>query len=163
MRTTLLGAVAVAALGSVGCGATPATFVKSDTTLTDAARMMRDADIGDVIVVDRMKPIGVLTDRDIVVRGIADNRTPSMVTAGEICSTDLVSVAPDAEISQAIALMRRAAVRRLPVTQAGELIGVLSLGEWFPQGQHAAADPRPRLENDHLVTGGLDPLPGYEP
>ena len=51
------------------------------------------------------------------------------MTAGEICSTDVVSIAPDAEISQAIALMRRAAVRRLPVTEAGELIGVLSLGE----------------------------------
>ena len=71
---------------------------EADTTLTDAARLMRDADIGDVIVVDRMKPIGVLTDRDIVVRGIADNRMPGTVTAGEICSTDVVTVAPDAEI-----------------------------------------------------------------
>ncbi len=109
--------------------AEPVVTVQSDTTLTEAARLMRDADIGDVIVVNRSKPVGVLTDRDIVVRGIADNRTPGMVTAGEICSTDLVSIAPDAELSQAIALMRRAAVRRLPVTQAGELVGVLSLGE----------------------------------
>jgi CBS domain-containing protein len=109
--------------------AEPVVTVTADATLTEAARMMRDADIGDVIVVKKSKPVGVLTDRDIVVRGIAENRTPGTVTAGEICTTDIVSVAPDAEISQAIALMRRAAVRRLPVTEMGELIGVLSLGE----------------------------------
>ena len=109
--------------------AEPVVTVKSDTTLTETARLMRDADIGDVIVVERSRPVGVLTDRDIVVRSVAENRTPGAVTAGEICTTDVVSVAPDAEISQAIALMRRAAVRRLPVTEMGELVGVLSLGE----------------------------------
>jgi CBS domain-containing protein len=109
--------------------AEPVVTVKADTTLTDAARLMRDADIGDVVVVDKNKPIGLLTDRDIVVRGIADNRTPGTVTAGEICSTDVVTVNSDAEISEAIALMRRAAVRRLPVTERGELVGLLSLGE----------------------------------
>jgi CBS domain-containing protein len=109
--------------------AEPVVTVTADATLTEAARMMRDADIGDVIVVKKTKPVGMLTDRDIVVRGVAENRTPGTVTAGEICTTDVVSVAPDAEISQAIALMRRAAVRRLPVTEMGELVGVLSLGE----------------------------------
>jgi len=109
--------------------AEPVVTVTADATLTDAARMMRDADIGDVIVVKKTKPVGVLTDRDIVVRSVAENRTPGTVTAGEICTTDVVSVAPDAEISQAIALMRRAAVRRLQVTEMGELVGVLSLGE----------------------------------
>ena len=109
--------------------AEPVVTVTADATLAEAARMMRDADIGDVIVVKKTKPVGVLTDRDIVVRGVAENRTPGTVTAGEICTTDVVSVAPDAEISQAIALMRRAAVRRLPVTEMGELVGVLSLGE----------------------------------
>ena len=109
--------------------AEPVVTVTADATLTEAARMMRDADIGDVIVVKKTKPVGVLTDRDIVVRSVAENRTPGTVTAGEICTTDVVSVAPDAEISQAIALMRRAAVRRLPVTEMGELVGVLSLGE----------------------------------
>ena len=109
--------------------AEPVVTVTADATLTDAARMMRDADIGDVIVVKKTKPVGVLTDRDIVVRSVAENRTPGTVTAGEICTTDVVSVGPDAEISQAIALMRRAAVRRLPVTEMGELVGVLSLGE----------------------------------
>jgi CBS domain-containing protein len=109
--------------------AEPVVTVMADATLTDAARLMRDADIGDVVVVHKNKPIGVLTDRDIVVRGIADNRMPGTVTAGEICSTDLVSVEQDAEISEAIALMRRAAVRRLPVTERGDLVGLLSLGE----------------------------------
>jgi CBS domain-containing protein len=109
--------------------AEPVVTVMADATLTDAARLMRDADIGDVVVVKKNKPIGVLTDRDIVVRGVADNRAPGTVTAGEICSTDVVTVNSDAEIVEAIALMRRAAVRRLPVTERGELVGLLSLGE----------------------------------
>ena len=109
--------------------AEPVVTVMADTTLTDAARLMRDADIGGVVVVKKNKPIGVLTDRDIVVRGIADNRMPGTVTAGEICSTDVVTVNSDAELVEAIALMRRASVRRLPVTERGELVGLLSLGE----------------------------------
>jgi CBS domain-containing protein len=109
--------------------AEPVVTVTADATLGEAARLMRDADIGDVIVVDKAKPMGVLTDRDIVVRGVADDRAPASVTVGEICTTDLVSIGPNDEISQAVALMRRAAVRRLPVTEGDQLVGVLSLGE----------------------------------
>ncbi|HEY2671834.1 MAG TPA: CBS domain-containing protein [Rugosimonospora sp.] len=107
----------------------PAVTVQSDTTLSEAARLMRDADIGGVIVVDAMKPIGMVTDRDIVVRGVAEVAQSGNMTVGEICSTDLVSVRPEDEVSQAKVLMRRAAVRRLPVIDGGQVVGVLSLGE----------------------------------
>lgn len=112
--------------------------VTADTTLTHAAKLMRDADVGDVIVVNRKKPVGVLTDRDIVVRSVVDNRMPDSVTVGEICTTDVVSVAPDADIGQALELMRRAAVRRLPVTDGGSLVGVLSLGEVVIDGDETS-------------------------
>jgi CBS domain-containing protein len=103
--------------------------VRANTSLTEAARLMRDADIGDVIVADAKRPIGMLTDRDIVVRGVAEEHEPRDTTVGEICSMDVIAVGPGDNIAQAVALMRRAAVRRLPVVEADRLVGVVSLGE----------------------------------
>lgn len=113
--------------------------VMADATLTEAARLMRDADIGDVIVVNRKKPVGMLTDRDIVVRSVVENRMPDTVTVGEICTTDVVTVTPDADLDQAMELMRRAAVRRLPVTDNGTLVGVLSMGEMAIDGDETTS------------------------
>ncbi len=106
-----------------------AVTVDSDATLSETARLMRDADIGDVIVVEAMKPVGIVTDRDIVVRAVAETAQAGNMTAGQICSTELVTVRPEDEVKQATTLMRKAAVRRLPVVDDGKLVGVLSLGE----------------------------------
>jgi CBS domain-containing protein len=106
-----------------------AVTVESDATLSETARQMRDADIGDVIEVEAMKPVGIVTDRDIVVRAVAETAQPGNMTAGQICSTELVTVRPEDEVKQATTLMRKAAVRRLPVVDDGKLVGVLSLGE----------------------------------
>jgi CBS domain-containing protein len=104
-------------------------IVPPDCTLTEAARLMRDADIGDVIVQDGPRLAGILTDRDIVVRAIADDRAPADVTVGEICSADLVTVGPEDPVERAVQLMRQAAVRRLPVAEDGRVVGILSLGD----------------------------------
>ncbi|MEW1636508.1 CBS domain-containing protein [Streptomyces sp. NPDC093801] len=107
----------------------PVTVEKA-TSLAEAARVMRDADIGDVLVVDEGRLRGILTDRDLVVRAMADDRDPGETTVQAVCSTDPVTVRPDDGVDQAIALMRRKALRRLPVvTGEGELVGVLSLGD----------------------------------
>jgi CBS domain-containing protein len=106
-----------------------AVTVEPNATLSETARLMRDADIGDVIVVEAMKPVGMVTDRDIVVRAVAETAQPGNMTAGQICSTELVTVRPEDEVKQATTLMRKAAVRRLPVVDDGKLVGVLSLGE----------------------------------
>ncbi|MFF4579391.1 CBS domain-containing protein [Streptomyces sp. NPDC001389] len=107
----------------------PVTVEKA-TSLAEAARVMRDAGIGDVLVVDEGRLRGILTDRDLVVRAMADNRDPGETTVQAVCSTDPVTVRPDDGVDQAIALMRRKALRRLPVvTGEGELVGVLSLGD----------------------------------
>jgi CBS domain-containing protein len=108
--------------------AEPAT-VPADTTLTEAARLMRDADIGDVIIVDGGQPRGMVTDRDIVVRGIAEHHSPDDTTVGEICTSELATVAPDDPIERAVRLMRETAVRRLPVVDGERLVGVVSLGD----------------------------------
>ncbi|MET8295603.1 CBS domain-containing protein [Streptomyces sp. NPDC005180] len=104
--------------------------VARTTSLAEAARVMRDADIGDVLVVDEGRLRGILTDRDLVVRAVAGDRDPAETAVEAVCTTDLVTVGPDEGVDQAITLMRRKALRRLPVvTGDGELVGVVSLGD----------------------------------
>jgi CBS domain-containing protein len=102
----------------------------SDTTLDEAARTMRDADIGDVIVLrDDGTMCGVVTDRDITIRAVAEGRDPSAVTLKDVCSHDVVSVAPDTGAEEAARLMRERAVRRLPVMEGGKPVGIVSIGD----------------------------------
>ena len=100
-------------------------------TVRAAAQMMQDNDIGDVLVADEDKTLrGIVTDRDIVVRAIAEGRNPEECTLGDICTRELVTVDADASTDEAQELMRKHAVRRLPVVREGQkLEGVLSLGD----------------------------------
>jgi CBS domain-containing protein len=107
----------------------PAVTVEADTSLRDTARLMRDAEIGNVIVVDSARPIGIVTDRDIVVRGVAEAAQVATMTVADVCSTGLMSVRPEDDVDHAVAMMRRASVRRLPVIENDQLVGILSLGE----------------------------------
>jgi CBS domain-containing protein len=100
-----------------------------DRTLTDAARAMRDYAIGCVLVVVHEQLRGLVTDRDIVVRAIADSRDPAKVTLSDICSLDVVVVGPDDDLDDAIKLMRTQAVRRLPVVEDGRAVGLVSSGD----------------------------------
>jgi CBS domain-containing protein len=105
-------------------------YIPPTTTLTIAARMMRDHDVGDVVVADDGRVRGVLTDRDIVVRGVAEQLDPDATTAGEICSEDLAVVHPDTPVSDAVQKMRDATVRRLPVVaEDGNALGFVSIGD----------------------------------
>ncbi|MFF3861312.1 CBS domain-containing protein [Streptomyces sp. NPDC002209] len=100
------------------------------TSLAEAARVMRDAGIGDVLVVDQGRLRGILTDRDLVVRAVAEGRDPAETTVRAICSTDPLTVGPDDLVDRAVDLMRRHALRRLPVeTENGELVGIVTLGD----------------------------------
>lgn len=100
-----------------------------DASLAEAARLMRDRGIGDVIVVDGEDAEGIVTDRDIVIRGVAEGADPETTRLGQVVSPELVSVAPDDPVERAIQLMRERAVRRLPVLEGGKPVGVLSLGD----------------------------------
>ena len=103
--------------------------VDKSTSLAGAARVMRDEDIGDVIVMDGDRICGLVTDRDIVVRGIAESADADNTPVDSICSHDLVSVSPDSEVKQAMELMEQKAIRRLPVVKGGKPVGMLSLGD----------------------------------
>jgi CBS domain-containing protein len=107
--------------------ANPETIEASEPVM-EAARRMRDADIGDVIVLDDGRVVGILTDRDIAVRVVAEGKDSS-TPVREACSTDLQTVGPDTSLAQAVQLMRDNAVRRLPVVENDQAVGVLSLGD----------------------------------
>jgi CBS domain-containing protein len=103
--------------------------LRSSQPVADAARAMREHGTGDVLVVDGGQLRGLVTDRDIVVRAVADGRDPENTPVGEICSPDLVTVAPGDDADTAVQRMRDRAVRRVPVVEDGRPVGVLSLGD----------------------------------
>jgi len=100
------------------------------TLVRMAAETMRANDIGDVIVSDDNGQItGILTDRDIVVRVVAEGRDPSATRVGDIASRELTAVAPDDPVGRAVQLMRERAIRRLPVVDHGKPVGIVSIGD----------------------------------
>jgi CBS domain-containing protein len=101
-----------------------------ETTLEEIATMMRDEDAGAIPVLDGEKLIGIVTDRDIVLRCIAEGRDPVGTTSEEILSPDPTTIRPNDDIDSAAHLMAQRQVRRLPVVdQSGRLVGMLSLGD----------------------------------
>jgi CBS domain-containing protein len=103
--------------------------VRPDASLVEAAQLMRAQDIGDVVVADGQRVVGMLTDRDITVRAVAEGTDPLTVSAGSVCTPDPVTVAPDDPVSAAVALMRAHGVRRLPVVEDGLPVGMVTLGD----------------------------------
>jgi len=103
--------------------------VRQGDPLTEAARLMRDADVGAVVVVDKDRVFGVITDRDITVRAVAEEIDPRAARVGDIVTHDLVAVSPDDDMDTAVELMRTHAVRRLPVLDGERLVGVVALGD----------------------------------
>ena len=100
-----------------------------NATAAEAAQGMREWDIGDVLVERNGKVTGIVTDRDIVVRAVAEGRAPSSVQLGEICSDMLVTVAPTDTVDSVIRLMRDNALRRVPVFDGDRAVGIVTLGD----------------------------------
>jgi CBS domain-containing protein len=106
----------------------PSTVEIGDS-LVDAARAMHEGNIGNVIVTDGGRVAGIITDRDIVVRAIAEGRDPQSTTVGEVCSSSPRTLGPEESVEVAAQVMGDNGIRRLPVVRDGELVGVLSLGD----------------------------------
>jgi CBS domain-containing protein len=104
------------------------TVCSADTSAAQAAQMMRDQGIGDVLV-QHDGSLGIVTDRDIVTRAVAEGRDPKQVTLGDICTRDVESVSPDTSVDDVIRLMSDKAVRRVPVVEGGKPIGIVALGD----------------------------------
>jgi CBS domain-containing protein len=121
--------------------------LQQDQSIADAAQAMRDASVGAVLVVDGDKLCGLVTDRDIVVRAVAESALPDS-PVGQVVSPDLVAVDADDETIDAARVMQDNAVRRLPVLDGGRIVGIVSIGDLaISQGedsalaQISAADP----------------------
>ncbi len=105
----------------------PVITVRGDSTVDKAAKLMRDNDIGCVIVTaENDKPVGIITDRDIVVRVVAEDIQPSKIKAKKIMSTPLITIDADKTINEAAREMNRRDVRRLAVMYRGRLVGIIS-------------------------------------
>ena len=98
-------------------------------TLIAAAQEMRDSAIGDVVVTDGDSVVGIVTDRDIAVRGVAENMDPGSTRLNQITTRDVITVSQYDDAVSAADLMRTYAVRRLPVVQDGRLVGLVSMGD----------------------------------
>jgi CBS domain-containing protein/hemerythrin superfamily protein len=123
--------------------------VSVSTSIAEAARLMREADTGAMVVVDEEENVeGILTDRDIAIRAVAEDRDPSQTRVAEIASTDLEALSPGSSIEEAVRLMRERAVRRLPVVDSGRAVGIVSIGDLAVE-----RDPRSALADISRAPG----------
>jgi CBS domain-containing protein len=111
-----------------------------DTTIEELANMMKSEDVGAIPVLDEDdKLAGIITDRDIVVRAIAEGEDPTECTAEDILSEQLHTIEPDADLQEAIQLMSQHQIRRLPVVEEEAVIGIISLGDVSVKGRNEEA------------------------
>lgn len=105
-----------------------------DTTVLEAAQLMRENHVGDLLVMDPSKgsrvPVGIVTDRDIVVAVVAPDLDPALLTVGDVMSSELETALEDQGVFETIQQMRSAGVRRIPVvTRQGDLVGIVSIDD----------------------------------
>lgn len=100
-----------------------------DMNAFDAAGLMRQYDVGIIPVVDGGKFVGVVTDRDLVLRVLAERQNPETVRLSDIVTKNPVTVTPDTKLTDARELMAEHKIRRLPVVKAEQLVGIVSMGD----------------------------------
>lgn len=108
--------------------------IQRDETVLEAAKLMRQYHVGAVIVIDKLDgrtvPVGIITDRDLVVEVLATELDETVITVGDIMTPEVFTLKESTEASEAVQLMRRKTTRRLPVVdEDGELVGILTLDD----------------------------------
>lgn len=103
--------------------------MRADDSVADAAKKMSDMRIGSVVVMDRDKPCGIVTDRDITVRAVAVGSDPATTRLADICSSGLRAVRPDQSVGDAIQMMKSHDIKRVVVMTDSKLEGIVSLGD----------------------------------
>jgi CBS domain-containing protein len=99
--------------------------IGASASVVDAARLMREGHIGSLPITDDQL-VGMITDRDITTRVVAEAADPKTTSVGDVYSRDLISVEPDQDLQEALQLMARHQVRRLPVVENGRLVGIVA-------------------------------------
>jgi CBS domain-containing protein len=100
--------------------------IGASASVVEAARMMREQHIGSLPITDDEKLVGMITDRDITTRVVAEAADPKTTSVADVYSRDLISIEPDNDLEQALQLMARHQVRRLPVVENGRLVGIVA-------------------------------------
>jgi CBS domain-containing protein len=100
--------------------------IGASATVVEAAKLMRDEHIGSLPITDDEQLVGMITDRDIATRVVAEAADPKTTSVGDVYSRDLISIEPDDDLEEALKLMARHQVRRLPVVENGRLVGIVA-------------------------------------
>jgi CBS domain-containing protein len=100
--------------------------IGASASVVEAARLMREQHIGSLPITDDEQLVGMITDRDITTRVVAEAADPTTTSVGDVCSRDPISVEPDSDLEAALELMARHQVRRLPVVENGRLVGIVA-------------------------------------
>jgi CBS domain-containing protein len=108
--------------------------VGESTSVQQAARLMKEQDVGSLPVVEDERLVGIVTDRDIVIRGVAVRSDVSSLSVMDVASHEVTTVAPDQELDEALRLMAQEQVRRLPVVDGDRLVGILAQADVAREG-----------------------------
>jgi CBS domain-containing protein len=109
--------------------------IDADKSVAYAAKMMRDEDVGLAPIVEGDKLIGTLTDRDIAIRVVAEGRDPDQVKVRDVASKQVVTIDPQQDLDEALRIMAKHQVRRLPVVEEdGQLVGVVAQADIAREG-----------------------------
>jgi CBS domain-containing protein len=104
-------------------------YVNPASTVTEAAQLMQKHNVGSIPVCDQNGVIGIVTDRDIVVRNIAHGKNPTQTPVKDVMTSSVTTVTPDMDISEVTRMMASSQVRRVPVVENNRLVGIVSLGD----------------------------------
>ena len=100
--------------------------IGASASVVEAARLMREEHIGSLPIAENEQLVGMITDRDITTRVVAEAADPNLTSVGDVYSRDLISVEPEKDLEEALQLMARHQVRRLPVVEDGRLVGIVA-------------------------------------
>lgn len=109
-------------------------YINPKATVTEAAQLMQKHNVGSIPVCDQSGVIGIVTDRDIVVRNVAHGTNPQSISVQDVMTSQVTTVSPDTDVSDVSSLMSRDRVRRLPVVENNKLVGIVALGDIATDG-----------------------------
>ena len=126
------------------------TWVSPDTGIAELARKMRDEDIGSIPIGENDRLVGMVTDRDIVCKGVADGRDMTSLTARDVMSGPIIYCRSDEDVEDAVRIMEEHAIRRLPViVENKRMVGMLSLGDVADAANRSITAEMTRAVADH--------------
>ncbi|MDF2956864.1 MAG: Signal-transduction protein containing cAMP-binding [Candidatus Alkanophagales archaeon MCA70_species_1] len=131
-----------------------------DASVEVAARLMRDKNVGSLVVMKGSVPVGIVTERDLITKVLAENKKPSDVLLKDIMSVPLITIDAESSVSEAIELMREKGVRRLLVLEGGKLVGIVTVREpfvrsFYPERAHVNAPLLEEAEDMLLIAERL--------